>query len=317
MTDKEIKKWLLGQGETVDDIFTSFETKADRNLFQQANIVKEAAFGRKVYQYALVNFSNFCKRSCHYCSLYCGNSSIQRYRMSVRQILDCLTIAYMAGYRSFILQSGDDDHYSDELLVQIIESVKDTFADSEIFLDLGERARKSYKALFDAGARGYILNIETSAANIYKKTHDHEVVESRIVALYNLRDVGFDVASGFMVGLPGQTADHIVRDIHFVRSLQPKMFLVCPYIRSAGAVIKTNNGGTLLTLRAIALARLVSGNVIIPAVSQLDYLSSSFAKGVKNQALLSGANAIVKDFTPEHLKNYFLLYEKDTCDIFF
>lgn len=318
LTDNEIKKLLLGQGESLDDVFACFETPGDDDLFNRAKAVQEEQFASNITKYALVNFSNFCNRSCFYCTLRAQNSSLQHYRMSVRQILDCFTIAYIAGYRNFIMQSGEDEHYSDDVLCEIIDAVKKSFFDSHVILCCGERPRKSYKALFDAGARGYILKVETSNAGVYKKLHDsNEVLENRIVCLYNLRELGYTLGSGFLVGLPGQTADHVVRDLFFVKSLQPKMLIVGPYISSKNTPIEDHKStASILALRAIAIARLSTPGAYIPAVKELSYLASSHKKGAQEWILGKGANAKIIDFTPPALQEYFFGYQKNKDDIF-
>lgn len=318
LTDKEIKKLLLGQGESIDDVFASFETPEDDNLFMRARNAQEENFGKTVSQYALVNFSNFCSKSCYYCTLRSENSSLQHYRMSVRQVLDCFTIAYIAGHRKFIMESGDDEYYTDEVLCSMVTAVRQAFPDCTITLSCGERSRKSYEALKSAGATGYILKIESSNAAVYKKVHDKgEALENRIVCLYNLRELGYVLGSGFLIGLPGQTADHIVRDLFFVKSLQPKMLMVCPYIRSKNTPLENvSSTPNLLALRAIAIARLSSPDVIIPAVHELSFLPSSYKNGAQKWILGRGANAEILDFTPSNLQRYYCGYKKETDNIF-
>lgn len=311
MSDKGIRKLLLGQGESLEDVFTAFEIEQDHALFNRAKVVQETYYGRDIFTRAVIEFSSYCHNDCYYCGLRNSNAGVTRYRLTKRQILDCCTIAYVAGMRTFVLQSGEDDYFTDEVLCPIVSEIAKKWPDCAITLSCGERSRASYKRLFEAGATRYLLKIETSDSHLYKRLHPMEILyENRLVCLYNLKDIGYCIGSGFLVGVPFQTIEHIIKDLHFLKNLQPDMIATGPFVPCTGTPFeKFKSGPALLSLRVIALTRLMSPGALIPAVSALGSVASSKQFGARSFALGHGANVIMHNFTPEALKKEFRLYD--------
>lgn len=206
----------------------------DSALQAAADGVRRQVYGDKVYIRGLIEFSNICTRNCLYCGIRAGNRNVDRYRLSDADILSCCESGYDLGFRTFVLQGGEDPQFSDARMVPLVESIRTHFPDCAITLSLGERSRESYAALFAAGANRYLLRHETANADHYARLHPENMsLQTRMSCLWNLKEIGFQVGAGMMVGSPFQTTDHLIEDLRFLQRLQPDMIGIGPFLHHA------------------------------------------------------------------------------------
>ncbi|MCL1845394.1 MAG: [FeFe] hydrogenase H-cluster radical SAM maturase HydE [Defluviitaleaceae bacterium] len=276
-------------------------------LHKAAREVCESVFGTDVYIRGLIEFTNYCGRNCNYCGIRSGNAKLERYRLSVGEILACCAKGYELGIRTFVLQGGEDDFYSDERLVEAIVRIKTNHPDCAITLSVGERSRESYKRLFDAGADRYLLRHETASDELYARLHPADLsLASRKKCLLDLKEIGYQVGCGFMVGSPGQTLGHIADDFLFIRELDPHMVGIGPFMPHADTVYADEPPGDLnLVLNALAILRLMNPNVLLPSTTALGTLSK---KG-RELGILAGANVVMPNLTPAVFRKKYMLYD--------
>lgn len=297
-TDDQLS-WLLGQG--------SF----DSILFEEADKVRQQVYGKQVYLRGLIEFTNYCKNNCLYCGLRAQNSNISRYRLTKEEILSCCAQGYALGYRTFVLQGGEDPFYTDEIIIDIISSIHKKYPDCAITLSIGEKERNSYQDFFDAGARRYLLRHETADSEHYKKLHPASMsLEHRKQCLFDLKTIGYQVGSGFMVGSPYQTMENIISDIRFLQALQPDMIGIGPYITQSDTPFKNFPSGDIkLTLRLIAILRLMFPYALIPATTALGTLCA----GGRELGLKAGANVVMPNLSPVSVRKKYAIYDSKIC----
>ena len=237
-----------------------YDESINQDLIKLADAVRREYYGDKVYLRGLIEFTNYCKNDCYYCGIRCGNRKANRYRLSKEEILTACKEGYELGYRTFVLQGGEDGHYTDEIICDIVSSIRSKYEDCAITLSIGERSKSSYKAYFDAGANRYLLRHETADKVHYGKLHpDVMSLDNRKRCLYDLKEIGYQVGSGFMVGSPYQTTECLVEDIRFLQDLEPDMIGIGPFISHKDTPFKNcENGSARLTLRMISILRLLS-----------------------------------------------------------
>ncbi len=255
-----------------DDIKILIENNNRNNyLYKTADEVRRNNYGIYVYTRGLIEFSNYCKNDCFYCGIRKSNSFVSRYSLSKNEILDCCHEGYSLDFRTFVLQSGEDLHYSNDLLCDIISSVRHNFKDCAITLSVGEKSYKSYKAYFSTGANGYLLRHETAENEHYSKLHPKEMnLDNRKECLFNLKKIGYQVGSGFMVGSPYQTTENLIADLRFLQELMPDMIGIGPYItHNETPFAKFKNGTLELTLKMISILRLMFPYALISATTAL------------------------------------------------
>ena len=200
------------------------------NLRSEADAVRKKIYGDKVYIRGLIEFSNFCKNDCFYCGIRASNKNAERYRLSKKQILECCDEGHTLGFRTFVLQSGEDFSFDDELC-ETVREIKNAHPDCAVTLSVGERPRPTYQKFFDAGADRFLLRHESANAAHYKKLHPQKMSgENRKRCLFDLREIGFQVGAGFMVGAPFQTDENIIEDLRFMQELKPHMIGIGPFI---------------------------------------------------------------------------------------
>ncbi|MCL2378236.1 MAG: [FeFe] hydrogenase H-cluster radical SAM maturase HydE [Defluviitaleaceae bacterium] len=275
-------------------------------LFERARYTARSIYGNKIFARGLIEVTNYCKCDCYYCGLRRSNSSAVRYRLTKSQVMDCCKMGYNLGFRTFVLQGGEDGYYTDEILVELISGIKSQFPDCAVTLSIGERSYESYKQLFDAGADRYLLRHETANDAHYSKLHPPEMLLSnRKKCLLDLKEIGYQVGCGFMVGTPGQTLDNIVDDLLFIKELDPAMVGVGPFVPHSATPFAENRPGDLrLTLNILAMLRLMKPNLLIPATTALGSIDS---KG-RELAVLAGANVIMPNLSPVDARKKYLLY---------
>jgi len=280
-------------------------------LYERARSIREQIFGSQIYIRGLIEFSSYCKNNCYYCGLRNDNTKAERYRLSKQQILVCCQTGYDLGFRTFVLQSGEDTYYTDDILVEIISEIKTIYPDCAITLSTGERSYESCRRLFNAGADRYLLRHETANDTHYRTLHPAEMSpENRKNCLRFLKEIGFQTGCGFMVGTPGQTFDHIVDDLFFIKELDPEMVGVGPFMPHSFTPFADKKAGDLrLTLNILAIIRLMKPNLLIPATTALGTL----AQNGRELGILTGANVIMPNLSPAEVRKKYLLYDNKIC----
>lgn len=279
-------------------------------LFKKADACRQSVYGKDVYMRGLIEFTNYCKNDCIYCGIRRSNKLAERYRLSIEEILECCEVGYTLGYRTFVLQGGEDNHYLDEDIVEIVRKIKATYADVAITLSIGEKPKASYQKYYEAGADRYLLRHETSSRQLYEALHPKMSFDERRQCLYDLKDIGFQIGAGFMVGLPGQTTQDLVKDLRFLKELQPQMVGIGPFIAHKDTPLAQEEGGDLrMTTILLAIIRLMLPTVLLPATTALGSISPlGREKGLK-----AGANVVMPNLSPTTVRDKYLLYDGKIC----
>lgn len=286
-------------------------THAEREaLYNYALKTKHAYFGDKVYLRGLIEFSNICRQDCLYCGIRASNAKVERYRLTQEEILACCEQGYKLGYQTFVLQSGEDLWYTDEILIALIHKIKNRYPEVAITLSIGERKVEIYHKLFVAGADRFLMRHETASKGLYEKLHPMMLFDDRRSSLSVLKDIGYQVGAGFMVGLPGQTSVDLAEDLRYLKEFQPDMIGIGPFIPHSETPLGEEKGGTLDdTLVMVALARLLIPESLIPATTALGTLHPQG----RELALKAGANVVMPIITPTSVRKQYALYENKIC----
>lgn len=273
---------------------------------KEAIKVRQQIYGNEVYVRGLIEVSNICKNDCYYCGIRKSNTSCDRYRLSKKEILECCEEGYRLGFRTFVMQGGEDGYFSDEVLCDIVSAIHNRFPDCAITLSMGERTKESYQKLYEAGAERYLLRHETAEKEHYKKLHPAQMsYENRIKCLENLKEIGYQTGCGFMVGSPGQTAETLAKDLKFVEEFRPDMCGIGPFIPHKDTRFKEEKAGSVeLTCYLLSLIRLIYPNVLLPATTALGTLDE---KG-REKGILSGANVVMPNLSPLSVRKKYELY---------
>ncbi len=280
-------------------------------LYQKAFEAKMKHYKNKVYLRGLVEISSYCSQGCKYCGINAFVKDATRYRLTKEEIIDCCEGGYILGYRTFVIQGGEDRFYSDELMIDIIKTLKSKFEDIRITLSLGERNYLSYLKLYNAGADRYLLRHETASKRLYEHLHhDFMSFEKRREALANLKKIGYQVGAGFMVGSPTQTNEDLVEDLLYLKDLDPHMVGIGPYLCHSDTELKGNDSGTLTeTLIMVALVRLQNQKALLPSTTALGTLDK---KG-REKALHAGANVMMPNISPTKHREAYEIYQNKIC----
>ena len=283
----------------------------DEELYIEADKVRKANYGLDVYIRGLIEFTNNCKNNCYYCGLRAENKEIERYRLSKDEILNCCKEGYQLGYRTFVLQGGEDIFYTDEKICDIISSIKNLHSDVAVTLSIGEKKEESYLAYKKAGADRYLLRHETANINHYAKLHPKNMsLENRKHCLKVLKKLGYQVGSGFMVGSPFQTTENIIEDLRFLQELSPDMIGIGPYITHHNTPFKDQkNGDVKLTLKLLSILRLMFPYVLLPATTALGTISPNG----RELGLKAGANVVMPNLSPKSVRKKYEIYENKIC----
>lgn len=287
------------------------DAESSEYLFEKARAVQLTHYGDGVYLRGLIEFTNYCKNDCYYCGIRKSNQNAVRYRLTKEQILDCCSTGYELGFRTFVLQGGEDGYYTDERMITIIQSIKSSYPDCAITLSIGEKSYDTYKAFYEAGADRYLLRHETAETEHYNKLHPLSLtLENRKQCLYDLKEIGFQVGCGFMVGSPFQTTDALVKDIMFIKELNPHMVGIGPFIPHHETPFADQTAGTLeLTLFMLGLIRLTLPTVLLPATTALGTIDP---KG-RELGILAGANVVMPNLSPVDVRKKYMLYDNKIC----
>ena len=285
--------------------------KLAQYIFEKARKIRQAYYGTDVYIRGLIEFTNYCKNDCYYCGIRRSNSRAHRYRLSEEQILRCCHQGYTLGFRTFVLQGGEDGYFTDERMVNLVKEIRKNYPDCAITLSIGERSYDSYLALFEAGADRYLLRHETWDEEHYRLLHPPAFsAKHRQQCLWDLKKIGYQVGTGYMVGSPFQTAENLADDMLFLEELNPQMVGIGPFIPHHDTPFKDQAAGTLeLTLYMLGLIRLMLPKVLLPATTALGTIDE---KG-RELGILAGANVVMPNLSPENVRKDYLLYDNKIC----
>lgn len=279
-------------------------------LVQKAHETRIKTYGDTVYMRGLIEFTNFCKRDCIYCGIRRSNKDADRYRLTIEDIMECVEIGDRLGYKTYVLQGGEDDYFTDDRMVEIIKMIKSKYPNNAITLSLGERSYESYKKMYEAGADRYLLRHETATKELYDELHPGASFEERRQCLRNLKEIGYQIGAGFMVGLPKQTNKDLVNDLLFVKELEPHMCGIGPFIPHKDTPLKDEKAGTLEnTTTMLALVRLLLPNVLLPSTTALGSIDpTGREKGIK-----AGGNVVMPNLSPTSVREKYSLYDGKIC----
>jgi len=295
------------------DFYRIIETEDNSEieaLFLKARNACEKHYGKSVYFRGLIEFTNYCKNDCYYCGIRCSNKNLDRYRLSIDEILSCCRLGDKLGYKTFVLQGGEDPWFSDERITKIVSMIRKEFPFHAITLSIGERSRKGYEKFFNAGANRYLLRHETASEDHYAKLHPPGLSPvNRKNCLLQLKEIGYQVGAGFMVGTPFQTPENLLADLDFLEELQPHMVGIGPFIPQKDTPFGMYPAGNLqLCLKMIALVRILLPKALIPATTAMGTL----VHNGRELALNAGANIIMPNLSPKSARSLYAIYDNKT-----
>lgn len=292
-------------------LLTTLSQEEAGYLYENARAVREEAYGRDVYLRGLIEFTNCCRNDCFYCGIRRSNARARRYRLTEAEILDCCGKGYLLGFRTFVLQGGEDPFFTDEKICGIVRKIRARHPDCAVTLSIGERPRESYEAFFKAGAERYLLRHETIDPDHYRMLHPAELtIENRRRCLEDLRGIGFQVGCGMMVGSPYQTVEHILDDLYFMRDFRPHMIGIGPFIPHADTPFHDRKRGTLEdTLHLLAVIRLMHPRVLLPATTALGTIHPLG----RELGIQAGANVVMPNLSPSGVRDKYMLYDGKIC----
>lgn len=300
LTDEEFEKLILCEDkETIE------------YLASKAREVRESMYGKEVYLRGLIEFTNYCKNDCLYCGIRRSNKNAERYRLTEEEILSCCEVGYKLGFRTFVLQGGEDAYFSDDVLVPLIKEIKEKYPDCALTLSVGEREKDSYQKLFDAGADRYLLRHETADKEHYESLHPAELsFEHRMQCLWDLKEIGYQVGCGMMIGSPNQTVKHLIKDLRFLQEFKPEMVGIGPFIPHHDTPFADRETGSVdITLKLLSIIRIMLPEVLLPATTAL-----GTADGLgREKGILAGANVVMPNLSPTDVRGKYLLYDNKIC----
>lgn len=307
-----IEKLKYDRNLSDDEFKVLLESDAfDEYLYRAADEKRRSIYGDEVYIRGLIEFTNYCRNNCYYCGIRRDNKKVERYRLTKEEILTSCEEGYHLGFRTFVLQGGEDFYYTDTLLCGIISEIHERFSDCAITLSVGEKSKESYRNFFNAGATRYLLRHETADAEHYQRLHPYSMsLDNRKRCLYTLKEIGYQVGSGFMVGSPYQRTEFLIKDLRFLQELEPDMIGIGPYITHTDTPFASfENGSMLLTLRLISVLRLMFPYALIPSTTALGTIHPQG----RELGLKVGANVIMPNLTPVGVRKLYSLYENKIC----
>lgn len=310
--------------EIINKLFNTNNAEEDELLFLLDNLSKEdkeylilkahetriKTYGNKVYMRGLIEFTNYCKKDCVYCGIRKSNKEAERYRLTYDEIMECVDLGDRLGYKTYVLQGGEDPYFTDERMIQIIKGIKNKYPNNAITLSLGERSYHSYKRMFEAGADRYLLRHETATKELYERLHPDGSFYNRRKSLFDLKGIGYQVGAGFMVGLPNQTNKDLVNDLLFIKELQPHMCGIGPFIPHKDTILKDEKSGTVeKTTTMLALVRLLLPEVLLPSTTAL----GSIDPMGREKGLKAGGNVVMPNLSPTSVREKYSLYDGKIC----
>ena len=308
--EKLYKTGDLSDEELKSLIETDVEAAAEL-LRRYADDTRQKSYGKKVFLRGLIEVSSYCRNDCLYCGIRRSNRDAERYRLSREDVLSCCENGYGLGFRTFVMQGGEDSFFTDDFMCGIISEIKEKYPDCAVTLSLGERSYASYRRMREAGADRYLLRHEAAADELYRKLHPGEMsLENRKDCLFALKELGYQVGAGFMVGAPFQTTEHIIADLRFLQELQPQMIGIGPFVPHHNTPFAEEKGGTLgLTLRLLGILRLIFPKVLLPATTAL----GTIAPNGRELGLQTGCNVVMPNLSPVRVRKKYDLYDNKIC----
>ncbi len=300
LTDSEFKLLIETDNESAAGLLTRY-----------ADETRQKYYGKKVFLRGLIEISSYCRNDCLYCGIRRSNKNAERYRLSREEILSCCENGYELGFRTFVMQGGEDLYFTDGFMCDIIHEIKEKYPDCAVTLSLGECSYESYRQLKEAGADRYLLRHETASGSLYRKLHPQEMsLENRKECLFNLRELGYQVGAGFMVGVPFQTTENIIEDLRFLQELEPQMIGIGPFVPHHDTPFADEKGGTLeSTLRLLGILRLMFPKVLLPATTALGTISPNG----RELGLKTGCNVVMPNLSPVSVRKKYELYDNKIC----
>ncbi|MCM1257990.1 MAG: [FeFe] hydrogenase H-cluster radical SAM maturase HydE [Roseburia sp.] len=308
LIDKLAKEHKLSREEWI----TLIENRQEREyLFQRARELSRQYYGNKVFTRGLIEFTNYCKNNCYYCGIRQDNRDASRYRLTRKEILSCCDQGYKLGFRTFVLQGGEDGYYTDEKMVELIAAIKERYPDCALTLSIGEREKESYLRFYHAGADRYLLRHETAEKHHYRKLHPPNLnLKHRMECLWNLKEIGFQVGCGFMVGSPGQSTETLAEDMLFITELWPDMVGIGPFVPHHCTPFSGKPQGSVdMTLYLLGLLRLLKPNLLLPATTALGTIDPEG----REKGILAGANVVMPNLSPVKVRKKYELYDNKIC----
>lgn len=279
-------------------------------LIEKSHDIALKNYSNDVFIRGLIEFTNYCVRDCKYCGIRKSNRNIDRYRLTKKEIINCADIGDKLGYKTFVLQGGEDPYFTDEKIIEIIRELKERYPNNAITLSLGEKSYSSYEKMFKAGADRYLLRHETASKNLYESLHPNASFENRRRCLNDLKKIGYQVGAGFMVGLPNQDNTNLVEDLLYLKELDPHMCGIGPFIPHKDTPLAKEKGGTLeKTIVMLALIRLMLPKVLLPATTALGSIDSLG----REKGLNAGANVVMPNLSPKDVREKYSLYDGKIC----
>ena len=280
-------------------------------LYKTAREVADEIYGNRVFKRGLIEFTNYCKNDCYYCGIRRSNVSAERYRLEKETILDCCKKGYGLGYRTFVLQGGEDGYFTDERICEIVSAIHKEYPDCAITLSIGEKSKESYQKYFEAGANRYLLRHETANNEHYQMLHPGNLsLANRKQCLWDLKEIGYQVGCGFMVGSPYQTIETLYEDLQFIKELEPHMVGIGPFIPQRETPFAKETAGTLdMTLKLLAIIRLIHPHVLLPATTAL----GTIHENGRELGVLAGANVVMPNLSPVDVRDKYKLYDNKAC----
>lgn len=297
-SDETLKNWI--EDESMNETLSNKADAIRRNIYKD-----------HVYVRGLIEFSNFCKNDCFYCGIRRSNKNVERYRLTPQEIIDCADIGYKLGFRTYVMQCGEDNYYTDDMIVDIVKNIKAMHSDTAVTLSLGEKSYDSYKRFYDAGADRYLLRQETSDPTHYSKLHPVNMsFENRRQSLWQLKEIGYQVGGGFMVDSPYQTTEHLIKDLRFLQELEPDMIGIGPYLSSKDTPFRDFDDGSFTkTLRLVSILRILFPYALIPATTALGTIHPLG----REMGLKAGANVLMPNLSPTMYRKQYQLYDNKIC----
>lgn len=308
---QEIKEKQNITLEQLKQILNETDPESIQKLHEAAARTAEEIYGKQIFIRGLIEFTNYCKNDCYYCGIRRSNRNADRYRLSKEEILACCKNGYELGFRTFVLQGGEDPYFTDDVICDMVSDIRQNYPDCAITLSIGEKEKESYRRYYEAGANRYLLRHETADDCHYQMLHPQELsLEHRKQCLRDLKEIGYQVGCGFMVGSPGQTPETLYADLQFIKELQPHMVGIGPFIPQQDTPFAGKTAGTLEeTLKLLSIIRLIHPHVLLPSTTALGTIHPlGREKGIQ-----AGANVVMPNLSPVAVREKYKLYDNKIC----
>ena len=312
IAEKFINTHELTKEEYVELIrLAESDVQVREQLKEEAVRLQKKYYGTDVYTRGLIEFTNYCRNNCYYCGIRNGNRNAQRYRLTKEEILDCCANGYELGFRTFVLQGGEDPYYTDEKLAEIVREIRVLYSECAITLSVGEHSKETYQLWKEAGADRYLLRHETASDELYQKLHPAEMkLSERKQCLYDLKELGYQVGAGFMVGAPGQQISDLAEDLVFLKELEPHMVGIGPFIPHHDTRYAEEKAGSVeRTLLLLSIIRILLPGVLLPATTALGTMDPLG----REKGLQAGANVVMPNLSPVKNRKQYELYDNKIC----